>query len=82
MIGIPYASTVDTKIVLKKEYNNVFSKQKNLLNGSQWYEQQAYRAVNQAIGRCIRHVRDYGAIFFLGNSSYLYRYPLYYYYYY
>ena len=32
------------------------------LSGSQWYSQQAMRAVNQAMGRVIRHRRDYGAI--------------------
>ncbi len=32
------------------------------LSGDEWYSQQAARAVNQAIGRVIRHVKDYGAI--------------------
>lgn len=32
------------------------------LTGNQWYIQQASRAVNQAIGRVIRHRHDYGAI--------------------
>ena len=32
------------------------------LTGDGWYTQQAARAVNQAIGRVIRHVCDYGAI--------------------
>jgi len=32
------------------------------LNGSAWYTQQAARAVNQALGRVIRHKFDYGAI--------------------
>ncbi|MEW5308937.1 MAG: hypothetical protein WDW38_000857 [Sanguina aurantia] len=32
------------------------------LNGNQWYELQAFRAVNQAVGRCIRHKLDFGAI--------------------
>lgn len=32
------------------------------LSGREWYRQQASRAVNQAIGRVIRHKDDYGAI--------------------
>lgn len=33
-----------------------------MLSGDEWYAQQAARAVNQAIGRVIRHRHDYGAI--------------------
>ncbi|XP_075261001.1 regulator of telomere elongation helicase 1 homolog isoform X1 [Convolutriloba macropyga] len=33
-----------------------------LLDGRTWYQQQAIRAVNQAIGRVLRHKNDYGAI--------------------
>lgn len=32
------------------------------LSGDQWYVQQAVRAVNQAMGRVIRHKDDYGAV--------------------
>ena len=32
------------------------------LSGEEWYKQQASRAVNQAVGRVIRHRMDYGAI--------------------
>ena len=31
-------------------------------DGKTWYQQQAVRAVNQAIGRVLRHKNDYGAI--------------------
>lgn len=32
------------------------------IKGKEWYRQQASRAVNQAIGRVIRHKNDFGAI--------------------
>ncbi|CAG2066243.1 unnamed protein product, partial [Timema podura] len=32
------------------------------LSGSAWYQLEASRAVNQAVGRVIRHANDYGAI--------------------
>lgn len=37
------------------------------LSGAEWYNQQAHRAVNQAIGRVIRHRHDYGAILLLDH---------------
>ena len=33
-----------------------------ILLGAEWYEIQAFRALNQALGRCIRHRKDWGAI--------------------
>ena len=42
-------------------------RKKNLLHGEGWYSQQVYRAVAQAIGRCIRHAADYGTIILLDS---------------
>ncbi|CAH8845897.1 unnamed protein product [Trichobilharzia szidati] len=36
--------------------------QQKVLSGSEWYDAQAYRALNQALGRCIRHANDWGAV--------------------
>ena len=65
VVGIPYAPPVG-KIKLKKEYNDrhVISRG---LSGEAWYEQHAYRAVNQALGRCIRHKNDFGAVVLLDS---------------
>jgi Fanconi anemia group J protein len=42
-------------VELKREYNNEHCHKRGVLTGSEWYEIQAYRALNQALGRCIRH---------------------------
>ncbi len=55
----------------RKEPTNGFGASKSIsatstmLTGDQWYKQSACRAVNQALGRIIRHKKDWGAIFLL-----------------
>ena len=68
VIGIPYPQMTDPKVILKKDYLDRKFRQKyqtpatpgvadyQTLSGKDWYSQQATRAVNQAIGRVIRHV--------------------------
>ncbi|XP_030528633.2 Fanconi anemia group J protein homolog isoform X2 [Rhodamnia argentea] len=65
IVGIPFPNVNDTQVALKKKYNDTYKSSKDLQSGSEWYCQQAFRALNQAAGRCIRHVLDYGAIIFL-----------------
>lgn len=58
-IGIPYPNFKDPIVSEKQKYNDT---KPELLTGRQWYEIQAFRALNQAVGRCIRHRHDWGAI--------------------
>jgi Fanconi anemia group J protein len=63
MIGIPYGNTQDRRSSLKKEFQDIQSRNNPIhINGSKWYSQQAYRAINQAVGRVIRHRLDWGSI--------------------
>ncbi|XP_014237935.1 Fanconi anemia group J protein homolog isoform X2 [Trichogramma pretiosum] len=62
-VGIPYAVRTEPSVKMKMEYNDQpMNKARKLLSGSEWYNVQAYRALNQALGRCIRHRNDWGAI--------------------
>jgi regulator of telomere elongation helicase 1 len=67
LIGVPYPAAFDKKIELKKKYlNESTSKIKGkTLSGNEWYMQQTIRAANQAMGRSIRHITDFGMIFLL-----------------
>ncbi|KAK6939097.1 ATP-dependent helicase, C-terminal, partial [Dillenia turbinata] len=65
IVGIPFPNINDIKVSQKKKYNDTYKLSRSLLSGSQWYCQQAFRALNQAAGRCIRHRFDYGAIILL-----------------
>ncbi|XP_038164925.1 regulator of telomere elongation helicase 1 [Cyprinodon tularosa] len=65
--GLPFPPKFDPRVILKMQFLDEMSRKKapglKYLSGQQWYRQQAFRAVNQAIGRVIRHREDYGAIF-------------------
>jgi Fanconi anemia group J protein len=54
-------------VELKKRYNNLYVKSRGLRSGSEWYDIQAFRAINQALGRCIRHRKDWGALILLDS---------------
>ncbi|XP_058033906.1 regulator of telomere elongation helicase 1 isoform X1 [Ahaetulla prasina] len=64
--GLPYPPRKDPRIMLKMQFLDEMKAKdvsRQYLSGNTWYKQQASRAVNQAIGRVIRHRQDYGAIF-------------------
>ncbi|SPP77637.1 regulator of telomere elongation helicase 1 homolog [Drosophila guanche] len=61
--GLPFPPLKDPKVILKRRYLEANrTKENQLLSGQEWYNLDATRAVNQAIGRVIRHRNDYGAI--------------------
>ncbi|KAJ6308891.1 hypothetical protein OIU76_018477, partial [Salix suchowensis] len=66
--GMPFAMRTDPKVRLKREFLDEQTHSQRdgcrVLSGEEWYGQQASRAVNQAVGRVIRHRYDYGAIIF------------------
>jgi len=67
-VGIPFPSVKELQVSLKREYQDKKSHMDaKLVNGHVWYQLQAFRALNQALGRCIRHRQDYGAIMLLDS---------------
>ena len=75
-VGIPYPAAMDPVTKAKREYNDKICRiDKKAISGSRWYEVQAFRAINQALGRCLRHSEDWGAILLVdvrwGEGDYL-----------
>lgn len=67
-IGVPYPNVKEITVGLKRDYNDIARRTKpHLLPGRDWYASQAFRALNQAVGRCIRHRDDWGAIIMIDS---------------
>ena len=66
-IGMPYPNLSDIRVILKKDYLDKKSKiENNDFNGWKWYKEEAINAVNQSLGRLIRHKNDYGIMICFG----------------
>ncbi|KAH7722612.1 BCH-1 protein [Aphelenchoides avenae] len=63
IVGIPYPPLIDPRIMLKKEFLRTTKADGDLvMNPDDWYKIEGIRAVNQALGRIIRHKDDFGAV--------------------
>jgi Rad3-related DNA helicase len=66
MVGIPYPSRTDVKVVSKMNYlDSLNHAGEKTLNGSQWYLSETVRAINQGIGRLIRTPDDFGTVYLI-----------------
>lgn len=67
-VGLPFPSAADEQLKSKRAYNDAPPQRAlGLLPGDQWYRQLAFRALNQALGRCIRHRDDWGCVYLLDD---------------
>ncbi|XP_065085452.1 regulator of telomere elongation helicase 1 homolog [Ochlerotatus camptorhynchus] len=72
--GLPFPPLKDARVILKKKYlQEVRTKENDIISGDEWYSLEAARAVNQAVGRVIRHKNDYGAILLCDNRFHNHR---------
>jgi len=63
-IGIPYPNMKEKEISLKMKYNDEkHKKYSEYLSGFDYVKKEAFRSLNQSLGRCIRHINDYGMIY-------------------
>ena len=66
-VGMPYPQSSDIRVILKKDYLDEKCKmENNKFNGWKWYREEAINAVNQSLGRLIRHKNDYGIMICFG----------------
>ena len=62
-VGVPFANTIDKRVKLKIDYlNSICKNKKDFVDGNEWYLIDAMIAVNQSLGRVIRHINDYGVL--------------------
>ena len=57
LVSIPFANMGDLRVRLGEAYHD---RETTLLSGKDWAKVSAFRALNQALGRAIRHQKDWG----------------------
>lgn len=62
VVGMPYPNKTSPELVQKMKYLEENLKQGS---GNEYYENLCMKAVNQCIGRAVRHIRDYATILLL-----------------
>jgi len=66
MVGLPFPNPSSLELKEKMQYLNRLSPNLHHAGGAEYYENLCMKAVNQSIGRIIRHSKDYGTIVLLG----------------
>lgn len=67
-VGIPFPNLTEERLAQKRSCNDFWARRGlGAVTGDAWYESKAFQAVAQALGRCIRHPRDYGALVLLDS---------------
>jgi chromosome transmission fidelity protein 1 len=61
VVGLPYPNLNDLELKEKMSYLNSIQKE----SGTDYYDDLCMKAVNQSIGRSIRHIKDYASILLL-----------------
>ncbi|KAG9390780.1 Regulator of telomere elongation helicase 1, RTEL1 [Carpediemonas membranifera] len=79
IVGIPFPAFKDPRVVLKRQYQDEAVRRAKaggagevVVPGDDWYKLSGRKPVNQAIGRVIRHIKDFGAVIFL-DERFAYR---------
>ena len=63
IVGLPYPSMNSIDLKLKMDYyDRLYNIKKSEINGKEYYENVCIKAVNQSIGRAIRHKNDFSLI--------------------
>ncbi|CAM9494604.1 unnamed protein product [Choristocarpus tenellus] len=62
MVGLPYPDKRDPELRQKMDYLDATNPDSRGRAGREFYQNICMRAVNQSIGRSIRHAKDYSSI--------------------